>query len=62
MKKSSKKKNAGPKGSAAEPRTVKLREHTSFKTSETGENRHGVPVWVKEATLDYERQLHDLQI
>ncbi len=62
MKKSSKKKNAGPKGSAAEPRTVKLREHTSFKTSETGENRHGVPVWVKEAPLDYERQLHDLQI
>jgi polyphosphate kinase 2 len=62
MKKSSKKKNAGPKGSVKEPRPVKLREHTSFKTSETGEKNHGVPVWVKETTLDYERQLHDLQI
>jgi len=62
MKKSSKKKTAGPKASAAEPRTVKLREHTSFKTSETGEKKHGVSVWVKETTLDYERQLHDLQI
>jgi polyphosphate kinase 2 len=62
MKKSSKKKVAGPKGSAKEPRPVKLREHTSFKTSETGEKNHGVPVWVKETTLDYERQLHDLQI
>jgi len=62
MKKSSKKKNAGPKGSAAEQRHTKLREHTSFKSSETGEKKHGVPVWVKETTLDYERQLHDLQI
>ena len=62
MKKSSKKKNAGPKGPAVEPRPVKLREHTSFKSSETGEKKHGVPVWVKESTLDYERQLHDLQI
>jgi polyphosphate kinase 2 len=62
MKKSSKKKDAGPKGSAAEQRHPKLREHTSFKSSETGEKKHGVPVWVKETTLDYERQLHDLQI
>jgi polyphosphate kinase 2 len=62
MKKSSKKKVAGPKGSAKEPRPVKLREHTSFKSSETGEKKHGVPVWVKETTLDYESQLHDLQI
>ena len=62
MKKSSKKKTAGPKASAAEPRIVKLREHTSFKTSETGEKKHGVSVWVKETTLDYERQLHELQI
>jgi len=62
MKKSSKKKNANTKGSAAEPHPVKLREHTSFKSSETGEKKHGVPVWVKETTLDYERQLHDLQI
>ena len=62
MKKSSKKKNAGSKGSAVDPRPVKLREHTSFKSSETGDKKHRVPVWVKEATLDYERQLHDLQI
>ena len=62
MKKSSKKKNAGSKPSAAAARPVKLREHTSFKSSETGEKKHGVPVWVKETTLDYERQLQDLQI
>ena len=62
MKNSSKKKNSGPRGSAAEPHPVKLREHTSFKSSGTGENKNGVPVWVKETTLDYERQLHDLQI
>ena len=62
MKNSSKKKNSRPKRAEAEPRPVKLREHTSFKSSETGEKKHGVPVWVKETTLDYERQLHDLQI
>jgi len=62
MKNSSKKKNAGPKGPTAEPRPVKLREHTSFKSSETGEKKDRVPVWVKDTTLDYERQLHDLQI
>ena len=62
MKKSSKKKNADPKPSAAAARPAKLREHTSFKSSDTGEKKHGVPVWVKETTLDYERQLHDLQI
>ena len=62
MKKSSKKKPTDPKASAAEPHPVKLREHTSFKSSETGEKKHGVPVWVKETTLDYERQLQDLQI
>jgi len=62
MKKSSKKKNVGPKESAEKPHPVKLREHTSFKSSGTGENKNGVPVWVKETTLDYERQLHDLQI
>jgi len=62
MKKSSKKKHAGPKGSVAEPHPVKLREHTSFKSSGDGEKKNGVPVWVKETTLEYERQLHDLQI
>jgi len=62
MKKSSKKKTTDPKGSAEEPSPVKLREHTSFKSGENGEKKHRVPVWVKETTLDYERQLHDLQI
>ena len=66
MKNSSKKKSARPKGSAAktspEPRRLKPREHTAFKNSEKGEKKDRVPVWVKETTLDYERQLHDLQI
>jgi polyphosphate kinase 2 len=62
MTKSSKKKNAGPKGSSKEPRPVKLHEHTAFKGSGTRESKHGVPVLVKETTLEYERQLHDLQI
>ena len=47
---------------APDPRRVKLREHTAFKSSENGEKKSRVPVWVKEKTLDYERQLHDLQI
>jgi len=66
MKNSSKKKNPPAKRSAAEtspePLHVKLREHTAFKSSEKGEKKHRVPVWVKETTLEYERQLHDLQI
>ena len=66
MKNSSKKKSARPKGSAAktspEPRRLKPREHTAFKNSGKGEKKDRVPVWVKETTLDYERQLHDLQI
>ena len=66
MKNSSKKKSARPKGSAAktspEPRPLKPREHTAFKNSGKGEKKDRVPVWVKETTLDYERQLHDLQI
>ena len=44
-----------------EPVRVKLREHTAFKHSSQNK-KNGVPVWVKESTLDYERQLHDLQI
>jgi len=44
-----------------EPVRVKLREHTAFKHSAQNK-KNGVPVWVKESTLDYERQLHDLQI
>ena len=66
MKDSSKGPKADPKASAAEnsrkPRRVKLREHTAFKDSDKGQEKGRVPVWVKEKTLDYERQLHDLQI
>jgi polyphosphate kinase 2 len=65
MKNAAKKKNTRRKGSSAErpePSNVKLREHTAFKSSQNGETKKRVPVWVKEKTLDYERQLHDLQI
>ena len=66
MKKSSKEKKTTSKGSGAdasqESRRVKLREHTAFKKSGKEEEKGRVPVWVKESTLDYERQLHDLQI
>jgi polyphosphate kinase 2 len=66
MKNSSRKKTPPQKGSAAKnspkPRRVKLREHTAFKNSEKEENKDRTPVWVKEFTLDYERELHDLQI
>jgi polyphosphate kinase 2 len=41
---------------------VKLREHTAFKNSEKDKGKGRVPVWVKDFTLEYERQLHDLQI
>ena len=64
MTKSSTKKKTASKESAASPdsRDVKLREHTAFKNCERGEEKDRVPVWVKETTLDYERQLHELQI
>ncbi len=54
----SKRKKATP----SEIDCVKLREHTAFKNSDHKEQKSRVPVWVKEKTLDYERQLHDLQI
>jgi polyphosphate kinase 2 len=41
---------------------VKLREHTAFKNCEKPAAKNRVPVLVKSSTLDYERQLHDLQI
>jgi len=64
MKKSTKKnpKSNNPNvGSSPKPVRVKLREHTAFKSSGQ-EKKNGVPVWVKESTLAYEEQLHDLQI
>ena len=50
------------KASPSEKDCVKLREHTAFKNSDQKEKKNHVAVWVKEKTLDYERQLHDLQI
>jgi polyphosphate kinase 2 len=60
-KKPPKSKRADSKNAAAATKT-KLREHTAFKNSDKKESKDRVPVWVKEATIDYERQLHDLQI
>jgi polyphosphate kinase 2 (PPK2 family) len=65
MKNNVKKKKTRPnatKKASPEPGRVKLREHTAFKNSEKDEEKDRVPVWVKDKTLDYERQLHDLQI
>jgi len=66
MKDPSKKKKPTAKGSVAEtspdPGRAKLREHTSFKDSDKEQGKDRVPVWVRESTLDYERELHDLQI
>ncbi len=63
---SSKKKKPSSKTSAANtspaPGRVKLREHTAHKESEKKKGKDRVPVWVKKTTLEYERQLHDLQI
>jgi len=46
----------------AEPERVKLHEHTAFKNSEKEQAKDRVAVWVKQSTLDYERELHDLQV
>jgi polyphosphate kinase 2 len=47
----------------AEPRNhLKLREHTAFKNSDKDNGTDRVAVWVKQKTLDYEQELHDLQI
>jgi len=66
MKNSSKKKKPASKESGAENSAdrgrVKLHEHTSFKNSDKESNKGRVPVWVKDSTLEYERELHDLQI
>ena len=39
-----------------------LREHTAFKASESTATKDRVQVMVKKSTLEYERELHDLQI
>jgi polyphosphate kinase 2 len=41
---------------------TKLLEHTAHKNSEKSKGKDRVPVYVKESTLDYERELHALQI
>ena len=66
MKDTSKKKQAKSRRSAPESAPeasqAKLHEHTAFRASESTGHKDRVPVWVKESTLDYERELHDLQI
>jgi len=54
---SKKARGAGSSPSAA----IKLREHTAFKNCEKKSSGR-VSVWVKQATLDYEEELHRLQI
>jgi polyphosphate kinase 2 len=51
----------GSKPAAAAPKQ-KLREHTALKASDKAAQEDRVAVWVKATTLDYERELHDLQI
>jgi hypothetical protein len=46
----------------SDPARAKLREHTAFKNIERESGKNRVAIWVKEKTLDYERQLQDLQI
>jgi polyphosphate kinase 2 len=63
MKGSSNKNTNGPKGQKSKaPGVQKLREHTAFEASDKGERKDRVPVWVKGTTLDYEQELHELQI
>ncbi|MCW8984522.1 MAG: hypothetical protein OQK55_04205, partial [Thermoanaerobaculales bacterium] len=65
MKNTSKTKNSRAKATkraSPKPGRVKLREHTAFKNSEKDKEKDRVPVWVKETTLDYEQELHRLQI
>jgi polyphosphate kinase 2 len=61
---SKKKKSRSGRSEKVSPKDdgVKLREHTAFKNSERDEKKDRVAVWVKENTLGYERELHDLQI
>ena len=40
----------------------KLSEHTAFKNKEKKKKKSRQPVWVKKFTLDYEEELHRLQI
>lgn len=40
----------------------KLSEHTAFKNKDKKKKKNRKPVWVKEFTLEYEQELHKLQI
>ncbi len=63
QKKEKKEKSNGPAAEVASTENkVKLREHTAFKANDKKDENGRVPVWVKNTTLDYERELHDLQI
>jgi polyphosphate kinase 2 len=39
-----------------------LSEHTAFKNKDKKKNKNRLPVWVKKFTLEYEEELHKLQI
>ncbi|MBT8356750.1 MAG: polyphosphate kinase 2 [Desulfobacterales bacterium] len=43
-------------------RKRKLSEHTAFKNKDKKKKKNRKPVWVKEFTLEYEQELHKLQI
>ncbi len=43
-------------------RKTKLSEHTAFKNKDKKKKKNRKPVWVKEFTLEYEQELHKLQI
>ncbi len=70
MKTSTKKKSGKSDAPAADPAPApapevaqaKLREHTSFKSSQSNGQKDRVSVLVKKSTVEYERQLHELQI
>ena len=61
-KKNEKRSGKADRRSSAKTGRVKLQEHTAFKNSEKEMGKGRVAVWVKDFTLEYERQLHDLQI
>jgi len=41
---------------------MKLSEHTAFKNKDKGKKKNRESIWVKKFTLEYEEELHKLQI
>jgi polyphosphate kinase 2 len=62
MGKKDKNNDKAPAKEDVEPSKTNLREHTAHEASEKDKTKDRIAVWVKQATLDYERELHDLQI